>query len=72
MKISRNYTISELNVRELSKVKNASALIDGLLTEHFKRMDLRSLPLPELKKKLEVLEKKEKLNKELKDLDNGK
>lgn len=79
MKIQKIFTISEDLVRELSLVKNQSALVEGLLREHFnhdREMEVyRTMPLDQLKEIAKIEKKKEELKAQLEELEkeeNGK
>lgn len=67
-KINKTITISKDVNENLKNVKNASILIDGLLRKHFEMQDLKKLSSSELRQKLEKIEKKEALTKELNNL----
>lgn len=63
VKVMRSYTVSEENVEELKNHGNASALIDRLLSEYFKKGDLTDIDnvrriKQELINEIEILNKK--------------
>jgi hypothetical protein len=67
MKINRNYTLDEENVKMLSTIHNASGLINDLLTRHFKQVEMKTPEDIEKRRqeliiKIEAEEKLKKLN----------
>lgn len=68
-KINKVFTLDQEIVEQLQKTKNASALVNGLLKDHFKFADLDKLSVPELEKKIQIAERKQKLQEEMEKLE---
>lgn len=69
MRINKTYTISEKNIENLKKVKNASALIDTLLNDYFIAETFQTEE--EIEKRLKILDIEERTKKEIEEIQHG-
>lgn len=71
MRILRSYTIDTEIVKKLQKEDNASDLINCLLTEHFRKTDVKKMSAEELKKFIKIETAKRIFNKTMNEINNG-
>jgi hypothetical protein len=74
IRVTKTFSLSQDNIDELQKVKNQSALIDGLLSDFFQHKSvedrLREMSIEELEKRAKIQKEAEELKERLKQIEN--
>ena len=68
----RNIYFNNKIEEQLKKEENVSALINKLLSEYYKTKFFEDLTQEELKQELEIIRMKEKMEKQIKEIRNGR
>lgn len=71
VKVIKNFSLDAEIVEDLAKVENASSLVNNLLKQHFDKETYELMDIATLKQLIDITEKKEQLEKQIKELERN-